>query len=73
MRKRLLAQIKAHRKLGSYEIFAAMDEDLRGMLDSQIAGLEGQIEQIVAADESLNRTVDILHSALGSDLSPARC
>jgi transposase len=65
MRKRLLAQIKAQGKLGSDETFAAIDEDLRGMLDSQVAGLEAQIEQIIATDESLNRTAGILRSVPG--------
>ena len=65
MRKRLLAQIKAQGKLGSDETFAAIDEDLRAMLDSQVAGLETQIEQIIATDESLNRTAGILRSVPG--------
>lgn len=65
MRKRLLAQVKAHGKPGSDAIFAAMDENLRAMLDSQIARLEAQIEQIIATDESLNRSADILRSVPG--------
>ena len=65
MRKRLLAQIKAQGKLGSDAIFSAMDEELKGVLDRQIAGLETQIEQIVATDESLAKTADILRSVPG--------
>ncbi len=64
-RKRLLAQIKAHGKLGSAEMFADMDEDLKGLLDCQIAGLEAQIEQIIAKDESMAKTADILQSVPG--------
>ena len=42
-----------------------MDEDLKGLLDSQIAGLEAQIEDIIAADASLAMTADILRSVPG--------
>ncbi|QCO54582.1 transposase [Pseudorhodobacter turbinis] len=62
---RLLAQIKAQGKLGSAEMFAAMDEDLKGLLDRQIAELEAQIEDIIATDECLATTADILRSVPG--------
>lgn len=64
-RKRLLAQIKAHVKLGSVEMFANMDEELKGLLDRQIARLEAQIARIIAADENLTTTADILRSVPG--------
>lgn len=64
-RKRLLGQIKAQGKLGSAEMFAAMDEDLKGLLDRQIAGLEAQIEDIIVTDESLAMIADILRSVPG--------
>jgi transposase len=32
-RKRLLAQIKAHEKLGTADMFAGMDGDLRALLE----------------------------------------
>ena len=64
-RKRLLAQIKAHAKLASGEMFANMDEELKGLLDCQIAGLEAQIAQVIAADENLTTTADILRSVPG--------
>lgn len=64
-RKRLLAQIKAHVKLGSVETFANMDEELKGLLDRQIARLEAQIAHIIAADENLTTTADILRSVPG--------
>lgn len=52
-RKRLLAQIKAHGELGSADMFEAMDADLKGPLDRQIAELEAQIEQTIASDAEL--------------------
>lgn len=64
-RKRILAQIKAHVKLGSAEMFAAMDEDLKALLDRQIAGLEAQIEQTIANDQSLANAAGILRSVPG--------
>lgn len=64
-RKRLLAQIKAHGKLGSADMFETMDADLKGLLDRQIAGLEAQIEQTIASDAELAATADILRSVPG--------
>jgi len=43
-RKRLLAQIKAHGKLGSADMFEAMDAELRGLLNRQIAELEARLQ-----------------------------
>ena len=64
-RKRLLAQIKAHEKQGSTDLFITMDADLKGLLDQQIAELETQIEQLIGADESLAATAGILRSVPG--------
>jgi len=64
-RKRLLAQIKAHKKLGSSDMFAAMDTELKGLLDRQIAGLEAQIEQTIASDDELALAAEILRSVPG--------
>lgn len=64
-RKRLLAQIKAHGKLGSADMFEAMDAELKDLLDRQIQELEVQIEEIIATDESLARTAGILRSVPG--------
>ncbi|MEZ0468968.1 IS110 family transposase [Phaeobacter sp. SYSU ZJ3003] len=64
-RKRLLAQIKAHGKLGSADMFEAMNAELKDLLDRQIAGLEERIEQTLASDDELARTVDILRSVPG--------
>jgi transposase len=65
LRKRLLAQIKAHGKLGSADMFEAMDAELKDLLDQQIAGLDAQIKQTVTLDEELATTADILRSVPG--------
>ena len=64
-RKRLLAQIKAHGKLGSADMFDAMDAELKGLLDRQIAELEVRIEQTMASDGDLATTAGILRSVPG--------
>lgn len=64
-RKRLLAQIKAHGKLGSADMFDVMDAELKGLLDRQIAELEERIEQTMTSDDDLAETVDILRSVPG--------
>lgn len=64
-RKRLSAQIKAHGKLGSADMFEAMDSELKSLMDRQIAKLEVQIEQIIDTDETLATTASILRSVPG--------
>lgn len=64
-RKRLLAQIKAHGTLGSVDLFDATDGELKDLLDRQIEGLEVRIEKVMATDESLVATTDILRSTPG--------
>lgn len=64
-RKRLLAQIKAHQKLGSAEMLAVMDDDLKDLLDRQIAELEKQIERTIASHDDLAETANILRSVPG--------
>ena len=64
-RKRLLAQIKAHGKLGSADMFEAMDAQLKDLLDHQIAELEGQIQHVISADEHLPEIAGILRSVPG--------
>lgn len=65
LRKRLLAQIKAHGKLESAGMFEAMDAELKDLLDHQITGLDAQIEQTVTLDEELATTADTLRSVPG--------
>jgi transposase len=64
-RKRLLAQIKAQGKLGSAELFEAMDRELKDLTDQQIAELEAQIEKVLVKDVSLTATAAILRSVPG--------
>ena len=64
-RKRLLAQIKAHEKLGTDGIFTEVDAELRALLDRQIGKLEDQIAQTIAADQGLAQTAGILRSVPG--------
>lgn len=64
-RKRLLAQIKAHEKLGTDELLGGMNDELTDLLNHQIAELEKQIEQTIAADVSLTETAIILRSIPG--------
>lgn len=64
-RKRLLAQIKAHGKLGSAGLFESMDAEMKNLLDRQIAALEARIEQTMASDVELAATAAILRSVPG--------
>ena len=64
-RKRLLAQIRAHEKLGAADLFEAMDVNLKDLLDHQVAELETQIEHIISKDEGLATTASILRSVPG--------
>jgi transposase len=64
-RKRLAAQVKAQQKQGMHAPLEELDEALRSLLDSQIAELESRIEHLIAADDTLARTVQILRSIPG--------
>ena len=64
-RKRLLAQIKAHGKLGTQDMFSDMDGELKDLLDRQITELELQIERAIATDAALVETASILRSIPG--------
>jgi len=64
-RKRLLAQIRAHERLGTAGMFAGMDGDLRTLLDRQVAELEARIERLIATDDDLAKTAGILRSIPG--------
>lgn len=65
MRKRLLAQIKAHQKLGTAELFDDVDADLTRLLDTRIAELEERIAREIAGDDTLAETACILRSIPG--------
>ncbi len=47
-------------------MFATMDEELKGLLDHQIAELEARIEETIASDDELTGTADILRSVPGT-------
>jgi transposase len=64
-RKRLVAQIKARGKLGSADMFDAMDAELKDLLNRLIAELETRIEQTMASDNDLATTAGILRSVPG--------
>ena len=64
-RKRLLAQIKAHEKLGVADTFRDMNVDLKALLDHQIAELERRIEALIAHDAAIAETAAILRSIPG--------
>lgn len=51
----------------------AMDAELKGLRDHQIAELEAQIEQTITSDGELTATAGILRSVRGSVPSPAPC
>jgi transposase len=65
MRKRLLAQIRAHQKLGTAEMFADIDTELRARLDMRIRELEERISATVSSDETLAETAAVLRSIPG--------
>ncbi len=64
-RKRLLAQIGAHERPGTADMFAGMDGDLRTVLDRQVAELGARIERLIATDDELAKTAEILRSVPG--------
>lgn len=65
MRKRLLAQISAHEKLGTADLFEDIDADLKRVLETRIAGLEDRIKQAIEGDGALADTARILRSIPG--------
>ncbi|WP_161785411.1 transposase [Paenirhodobacter enshiensis] len=65
MRKRLLAQIRAHRKSGTAELFKDIDLELKERLDGAIAELESRISELLGRDSRLADTARILRSVPG--------
>ena len=65
MRKRLLAQIRAHQKLGTAEMFDSIDTELKQRIDSLIKELEDRIIQAIASDDLLAETAGVLQSIPG--------
>ena len=65
-RKRFLGQTKAHGKLGSSDMFEAMDGEFKDLLNWRIAKLEANFEQVITTDEGLATTAEVLRSVPGS-------
>ena len=65
MRKRLLAQIRAHHKLGTAAMFADVDSELKHRIDSLIKELEDRITRAIASDDCLSETAIVLRSIPG--------
>lgn len=65
MRKRLSAQIAARRKQDVAASVEGMDEDLKALLDTQIADLERRIESAIAQDDSSVTKAKLLRSIPG--------
>lgn len=65
MRKRLLAQIRAHQKLGTAEMFDSVDTDLKARLDCLIRELEDRIGAAISSDDLLAETAGLLRSIPG--------
>jgi transposase len=65
MRKRLKAQISARRKQGVSADVDTLDDDLRGVLDTQISTIEGKIENLIAQTDQLASTARLLRSIPG--------
>ena len=62
-RKRLSAQTKAQKKLGTGDLFAQIDHDLKRLLDHQITALERKLEQAKPADDP---DANCCHFAIGA-------
>lgn len=65
MRKRLLAQIRAHQKLGTAAMFEDVDTELKQRIDSLIKELEDRITRAIASDDRLSETAGVLRSIPG--------
>lgn len=68
MRKRLLAQIRAHQKLGTAEMFDDIDTDLKARFDMRIRELEDRICATISSDKDLAETSGILRPIPGIGL-----
>jgi len=65
MRKRLLAQIRAHQKLGTAVMFEDVDSELKQRIDDIIEELEDRITRAIASDEHLSELAVVLRSIPG--------
>ncbi|MGR3248704.1 MAG: IS110 family transposase [Paracoccus sp. (in: a-proteobacteria)] len=60
MRRRLLAQIRAHQKLGTAAMFKHIDTEMKQRIDNLIKELEDQITWAITSDDRLSETVIVL-------------
>lgn len=65
MRKRLLAQIRAHQKLGTAAMFEDIDTELKRRTDSLIKELEDRIIRAISSDDHLSEMAIVLRSIPG--------
>ena len=65
MRKRFKAQINARRKQGVSADVDTMDDDLWGVLDTQISAIEPKIENVIAQTERLASRARLLRTIPG--------
>ena len=65
MRKRLLALIRAHQKLGTAAMFEGLDSELKQRIDGLIKKLEDRIARAIASDDHLSETATVLRSIPG--------
>ena len=65
MRKRLLAQIRAHQKRGIAEMFDSIGTEPRARLESPIKALEDRIVAAMSSDDLLAETAGVLRSIPG--------
>lgn len=65
MRKRLKAQISARKNQGTSADVEIMDEDLKDVIDNQIADIERRIENVIGQVEPLAARANLLRSIPG--------
>ena len=65
MRKRLLAQFRAHQKLGTAAMFEDIDTELKQRFDILIKELEDRITRAIASDDHLSEMATVLRSIPG--------
>lgn len=65
MRKRLLAQNRAHQKLGTAAMFEDIDTELKQRFDNLIKELEDRITLAIASDDHLSEMAIVLRSIPG--------
>ena len=65
MRKRLLAQIRAHQKLGTAVMFKDLDSELKQRIDGIIEELEDRITRAIASDDHLSEMAVVLRTIPG--------